>query len=94
MAQDSTGEAEGVQKCRHIQSGIKALSYGICLSPSDTRALSLYSLTGMITFLSRFLTFFSLATLAFATAGNDYRSACQAVKAAISNASEVYYPGE
>ena len=44
--------------------------------------------------LSRFLTIFPLAGLAFATTGKDYRSACQAVETTISDTSKVYYPGE
>jgi len=44
--------------------------------------------------LSRFLAIFHIAGLAFAAIGGEYRSACQAVKAAVSNASKVYYPGE
>ena len=44
--------------------------------------------------LSRFLTISVLAGLASATADKEYRSACKAVEAAISNASKVYYPGE
>ena len=43
---------------------------------------------------SRFLTILVLAGLAFVTADGNYLSACQAVKAAMSNASNVYYPGE
>ena len=47
-----------------------------------------------MTFLSRLLTILPLAGLTFFTTGNNYLSACQAVEAAISNASKVYYPGE
>ena len=43
--------------------------------------------------LSRFPTILALAGLAYA-AGNDYLPACHAVEAAISHASQVYYPGE
>jgi len=43
---------------------------------------------------SRFLTIFPLAGLAFATIGEDYLPTCREVEAAISNASNVYYPGE
>ena len=59
-----------------------------------SRALSPYSLAGEMIVLSRFLTILPPATLAFATIGEGYRPACQRVEAAISNASEVYYPGE
>ena len=44
--------------------------------------------------LSRFLTIFPLAGLAFATVREEYLPACHAVEAAISNASNVYYSGE
>lgn len=49
--------------------------------------------------LDRILTIFPLAGLQFAglqfpTIWGDYRSACQAVETVISNASDVYYPGE
>ena len=44
--------------------------------------------------LSRFLTIFPLAGLAFAIISEKYRPACRAVEAVISNASKVYYPGE
>jgi hypothetical protein len=44
--------------------------------------------------LSRFLTVSTFAGLAFATIDKEYRPACKAVEAAISNASGVYYPGE
>ena len=44
--------------------------------------------------LTRFAAILALVGLAFATAGKDYRQACQAVGAVISNASKVYYPGE
>ena len=44
--------------------------------------------------LSRLLTIFALTGLGSAATGNQYRQACDAVKAAISNASNVYYPGE
>jgi len=44
--------------------------------------------------LNRFVTILALTGLAFATAGSKYRLACEAVDAAISEASEVYYPGE
>ena len=36
----------------------------------------------------------TLWALAFSTIGNEYRLACKAVEAAISDASKVYYPGE
>jgi len=44
--------------------------------------------------LSRFLTIFPLAGLAFATICGDYLPACQAVEEAITDASDVYYPGQ
>lgn len=40
------------------------------------------------------LTFLALAGLAFAITNEQYRPACEAVEAVISNASKVYYPGE
>lgn len=43
---------------------------------------------------SRFLTIFSLVGLAFASIGEEYRSACQVIEEVISDASGVYYPGE
>ena len=36
----------------------------------------------------------TLTALAFSTIGNEYRLACKAVEAAISDVSKVYYPGE
>ena len=44
--------------------------------------------------LSRFPTILLLVGLASATISKEYRLACQAVEAAISNASKVYYQGE
>jgi len=44
--------------------------------------------------LSRFFTILALAGLAFAAIDEGYLTVCQAVEVAISNASEVYYPGE
>jgi len=44
--------------------------------------------------LNRLLTISALAGLAFFTIADQYRPACEAVEAAISNASSVYYPGE
>jgi len=44
--------------------------------------------------LDRFLTILALTGLAFITAGNEYLSTCEAIDAAISDASKVYYPGE
>jgi len=44
--------------------------------------------------LSRLLTISALTGLGFHTIGNEYRQACKAVETAISNASNVYYPGE
>jgi len=44
--------------------------------------------------LSRLLTVLALTGLGFAAIDDEYRSACKAVEAAISNASNVYYPGE
>jgi hypothetical protein len=35
-----------------------------------------------------------LGMVTFATVGSEYRPACEAVGAAISDASNVYYPGE
>ena len=43
---------------------------------------------------SRFFTTLTLVGLAFAAIDEGYLTACQAVEVAISNASEVYYPGE
>lgn len=43
--------------------------------------------------LCSFLTISALAGLGFATTDNEYRPACEAVEAAISHASNVYYPG-
>jgi len=44
--------------------------------------------------LNRLLTILAFTGLGSATITNGYRQACKAVEAAISNASEVYYPGE
>jgi len=44
--------------------------------------------------LSRLLTIPALTGLTLLTIGDEYRQACKAVEVAISNASEVYYPGE
>jgi len=44
--------------------------------------------------LGRLLTISALAGLAFSAVGDGYHHACKAVEAAISNASEVYYPGK
>ena len=44
--------------------------------------------------LGRFLAVSAYAGLAFASTSDTYRLACQAVEVAISNASNVYYPGE
>jgi len=46
------------------------------------------------TMLGCLLTISALTGLAFSAVGDEYRQACKAVEAAISNASEVYYPGE
>ena len=43
---------------------------------------------------SHFLTISTLVGLTFAVVGEDYRPACEAVAAAMSDASQVYYPGE
>jgi hypothetical protein len=43
--------------------------------------------------LSPFLTILALVGLALATTNEDYCAACKAVETAISNASNVYYPG-
>jgi len=43
---------------------------------------------------NRLVTILALTGLAFAAADSENRSACEAVDAAISEASEVYYPGE
>ena len=43
---------------------------------------------------SRFLTISPLVGLVFATIGEGYLPACREVEAAISNASNIYYPGE
>ena len=37
---------------------------------------------------------FAMTGLASTVVANEYRPACEAVKAAISSASDVYYPGE
>jgi hypothetical protein len=44
--------------------------------------------------LSPFLTVSALVGLALATANEEYCAACKTVETAISNASNVYYPGE
>ena len=44
--------------------------------------------------LSCLLTISVFAGLALSTIADEYRPACEAVEAAISNASSVYYPGE
>ena len=44
--------------------------------------------------LSCFFTTLALVGLAFAAIDEGYLTACKAVEVAISNASEVYYPGE
>jgi hypothetical protein len=44
--------------------------------------------------LSPFLTVSALAGLALATTNEEYCAACKAVETVISNASNVYYPGE
>jgi len=44
--------------------------------------------------LNLLLTILALTGLGSATTGDEYRLACKAVEAAISNASNVYYPGE
>ena len=44
--------------------------------------------------LSRLLTISAFVGLAFAIADNKYRPACKSVEAAISDVSDVYYPGE
>ena len=44
--------------------------------------------------LNHFLTVSALVGLALATANEEYCAACKAVETAISNASNVYYPGE
>lgn len=43
--------------------------------------------------LSSFLAIVALGGLGFAATGNEYRPACEAVEAAISKASNLYYPG-
>ena len=45
-------------------------------------------------FLSPFLTVSALAGLALATTNEEYCAACKAVETAISNATNIYYPGE
>jgi len=40
------------------------------------------------------LTVLALTGLGLAAIGDEFRLACKAVEAAISNASDVYYPGE
>ena len=42
----------------------------------------------------KLLTVSALVGLALATTNEDYCAACKAVETAISNASNVYYPGE
>jgi hypothetical protein len=44
--------------------------------------------------LSPFLTVSALVGLALATTNEEYCAACKAIETAISNASNVYYPGE
>jgi len=44
--------------------------------------------------LGRLLKISALTGLAFSTIDDEYRQACKAVEAAISNTSDVYYPGE
>ena len=44
--------------------------------------------------LSRFLAILPLVGLAFATLDEGYGLVCQGIEVAISNASNVYYPGE
>ena len=44
--------------------------------------------------LSRFLAVSAFVGLASATPNTDYLAACRAVEAAISTASDVYYPGK
>jgi len=44
--------------------------------------------------LNRFFAILPLVGLAFATADEGYLPACRAIEAAISNASDVYYPGQ
>jgi len=44
--------------------------------------------------LSRLLTISTLIGLALSAVGDEYHQACRAVEAAMSNASDVYYPGE
>lgn len=64
------------------------------LSPlTPTLFTSVLSAGDIMTF-NRVLTFSALAGLVLATIGEEYRPACEAVEAAILNASRVYYPGE
>ena len=44
--------------------------------------------------LNRFFAILLLVGLAFATADEGYLPACRAVEAAISDASNIYYPGQ
>jgi len=44
--------------------------------------------------LTRFFAILPLVGLVFATANEGYRPACRAIEVAISNASDVYYPGQ
>ena len=43
---------------------------------------------------NRLLTISALAGLVLTTICEEYRPACEAIEAAISNASKVYYPGK
>jgi len=43
---------------------------------------------------NRLLTISALVGLVLAAIGEEYRPACEAIEAVISNASKVYYPGE
>jgi len=68
--------------------------WGIYLFPSHTQTLSPPLFSGGPTMLNCLLTILALTGLGSATAGIEYRPACEAVEVAISHASRVYYPGE
>jgi hypothetical protein len=53
-----------------------------------------HSSSGNAMLLSSFLTVSTLAGVALVTTNEEYCGACKAVETAISNASNVYYPGE
>lgn len=64
------------------------------MSPRTPDPFSFDPSIGKTMMLSSLLTISALAGLGFATTSNEYRLACKAVEAAISNMSNVYYPGD